>query len=149
MGVKQSNKLRLYLRKAMGVVIFILIAVQFVPVNRENSPVTAEIQAPTEIKNILRRSCYDCHSNETIWPWYSKVAPISWLVAKDVREGRRELNFSKWGSYSQKRQTKLIKESFEEIEEGEMPLWIYLLAHRNAKLSENDKQTLKQWQQSQ
>jgi hypothetical protein len=87
---------------------------------------------------ILRRACFDCHSNETVWPWYAYVAPVSWLVASDVEEGREELNFSQWDAYNADRQAHKIKECGEEVAEGEMPLWFYVPAHPEARLSQAD-----------
>lgn len=89
--------------------------------------------------------CYDCHSNETVWPWYSGIAPVSWLVARDVRKGREELNFSTWDRYTTKQQVEKLKESWEEVEEGEMPLWFYLPVHRDAVLSAEDRAVLRKW----
>ena len=128
-------------------VVAALVVIQFVPVERpqSNPPVTAEVPASAEVRAILRRACYDCHSNETVWPWYSKVAPVSWLVARDVREGREELNFSTWDQYSTKQQVKKMGESFEEVAEGEMPPWFYLPVHRDAMLSPQDKAALRDW----
>jgi hypothetical protein len=127
-------------------VVAALVVIQFVPVERpSNPPVTGEVPASTEVRAILRRACYDCHSNETVWPWYSKVAPVSWLVARDVREGREELNFSTWDQYGTKQQVKKLGESFEEVAEGEMPPWFYLPAHRDAVLSPQDIAALRNW----
>src|SRR5438874_1058331 len=77
----------------------VLVAIQLVPVERTNPSATKPIEAPAEVTAVLRRSCYDCHSNETRWPWYAYVAPVSWLVADDVKDGRAKLNFSSWGDY--------------------------------------------------
>ena len=104
-------------------ILLILIAIQFVPVDRVNPPVETEVPAPAPVRVILRRACYDCHSNETVWPWYSQVAPFSWLLAHDVREGRAELNFSTWNQYSTQRQVKKLQESWKEVNEGDMPPW--------------------------
>jgi hypothetical protein len=123
----------------------VFVAIQLVPVQRSNPPVTAEVPAPPEAQAVLRRACYDCHSNETVWPWYSRVAPVSWLLARDVREGRAELNFSTWDRYSTKEQVEKLKESWEEAAEGEMPPWFYLPVHRDAVLSAEDKQVLREW----
>lgn len=130
------------------VIIVLLVGIQFVPVSKTNPPVTGEIKAPDDVMQILRTSCYDCHSNEVKWPWYSNVAPVSWLVAYDVDEARDHLNFSEWQSYSAEDQAEDIEEIWEEIEEGEMPLWYYLLLHQEAKLSENQKETIKNWVES-
>jgi hypothetical protein len=100
---------------------------------------------PENISSILRTSCYDCHSNQTIYPWYSKVAPASWLLAKDVRDGRDDLNFSDWGSYARRHQIKNLRKMKEEVSSGAMPLRNYLIIHRNAKLSAEQKSALIQW----
>lgn len=120
-------------------------AIQLVPVDRENPPVGMDIPSSNEVKSILRRACYDCHSNETDWPWYGHVAPLSWLVADDVEEGREELNFSTWNSYNAEKIRKKIGEIWEEVEEGEMPPWSYLLTHGEARLSEQDRRLLHDW----
>lgn len=132
------------IRVLIGLVV-IFIAIQFVSVEKTNPPVTGEMKLPPEIKTVMQRSCYDCHSNETVWPWYSKVAPVSWLVSKDVVEGREELNFSEWDKYTDKRRTKKIKEIWNEVEEGEMPMLIYTFTHRDAVLSDKDKELIKNW----
>jgi hypothetical protein len=97
------------------------------------------------VKAILKRACYDCHSHETVWPWYSYVAPVSWWVAKDVHQGREELNFSTWGAYSTKERVEKMQESREEVEEGAMPPWFYTTAHRDARLSREDRAMLHTW----
>jgi hypothetical protein len=121
----------------------VLLAAQLVPVPRSNPPVESKMPAPPEVQAILDRSCADCHSHETRWPWYAYVAPVSWLVAYDTHEARENLNFSTWGSYSPKRQRNKTNEIWEKVEEGEMPLWIYLLAHPEAKLSDADREILR------
>lgn len=118
---------------------------QLIPVDRTNPPVEREVQAAPEVKAILTRACYDCHSNETVWPWYSRVAPVSWLVAWDVKEGREELNFSTWNRYDAKQRAKKIKESWEEVQEGEMPPWFYVPLHGEARLSDRDRRILGAW----
>jgi len=131
-------------RVVLGMAI-VLIGIQFIPVNRSNPPVEEEITVSPEVKAILKRACFDCHSNETIWPGYSRVAPVSWLLAWDVGEGREELNFSTWNRYSQKKRDKIIKEIWEEVQEGEMPPWFYLPLHSDARLSESDRVVLRAW----
>jgi hypothetical protein len=128
----------------LGLVV-VLVGIQLVPVDRANPPVEAEVPAEANVRAILRRACYDCHSNETFWPWYSRIAPISWLVARDVHEGRKELNFSTWNRYTTKQQLKNFKESWAEVAEGEMPPWIYLPVHRDAVLSAEDRRLLRTW----
>ncbi len=133
------------LRIVIILMIVVLIAIQFVPVDKTNPPVTGEIKAPSEVMEILRVSCYDCHSNETVWPWYSNIAPMSWLVAYDVDEGREHMNFSEWESYSEEDKAEDIEEIWEEIEEGEMPLWYYLIIQTQARLSADQKETIRKW----
>ncbi len=123
----------------------IIIAIQFIPVDRSNPPAEGEIMESTELKAVFKKSCYDCHSNETIWPWYSYVAPVSWLVADDVHEGRKHLNFSNWQNLEVRKISKKKEDIREMIDEGEMPLSKYVLLHPEAKLSEKDKQIIKDW----
>jgi hypothetical protein len=118
---------------------------QLFPVRRENPPVESEVPASTEVRRILRDACYDCHSHETRWPWYSHVAPFSWLVAHDVSNAREHLDFSAWERYDAREQRKKLEEVWEEVEEGEMPLWYYLLLHPEARLGEDDERRLRAW----
>ena len=130
---------------AIAVLTIALVVIQFVPVDRTNPPVETEVPATAEVRAVLRRACYDCHSNETVWPWYSRIAPVSWLVARDVHEGREELNFSTWNRLTTKEQIKALHESWETVEEGEMPLWFYLPTHSEARLSAQDRSVLRAW----
>ena len=120
-------------------------AIQLVPVERTNPRVERDIPAPPGVKAVLKRACYDCHSNETNWPWYSRIAPISWMVARDVREARAELNFSTWNRYSAKEQASRLSESWETVAEGDMPLKFYVAPHRGARLSAHDRALLQRW----
>ena len=131
--------------KMVFLAVLVLVGIQFIPVNSSNPPVEEEILASPEVKAILKRACYDCHSHETIWPRYSRVAPVSWLLAWDVGEGREELNFSTWNRYSQKKREKIIREIWEEVDEGEMPPWFYLPLHPEARLSDSDRVVLRAW----
>jgi mono/diheme cytochrome c family protein len=120
----------------------VLAVIQFVPISRENPPVEARVEAPPEVLAILRRACFDCHSNETVWPAQAYVAPISWLIVHDVKEGREELNFSLWSPVEQKR---MVKGLPKEVERKEMPPFLYVLAHPAARLSDADRATLVNW----
>ena len=135
----------MYLRIILAVLIIGLVGAQFVPVERTNPPVTGEIEAPVEVSEILKRSCYDCHSNETVWPVYAKVAPFSWLMARDVRIGREELNFSEWTEATDRRKDHKLEEVEEMVADGKMPLWFYLPLHPDARLSQNEKDLLIEW----
>jgi hypothetical protein len=125
----------------------LIVGIQFIPVDRSNPEVLAEINAPENVKNILARSCYDCHSNQTNWPWYSYVAPVSWLIAGDVKDGRRHLNFSEWESLNAAEKKKAMEEIWQEIDDGEMPLGIYTLIHSEALISAADMNVLSKWTQ--
>ncbi|GAB4310545.1 MAG: hypothetical protein Kow0059_00020 [Candidatus Sumerlaeia bacterium] len=122
--------------------------IQLIPAGRSNPPVTGEIAAPADVAPALRRACYDCHSNETRWPWYSRVAPISWFIVHDVNEGRDELNFSQWTLLKEKKQIKLRSKIWEEIEEGEMPPFKYLLFHPEARLTDAERTALRAWSET-
>jgi hypothetical protein len=133
-------------RKVVGLsVVGVLLAIQLVPIDRSNPPVRGEIEVTEAVSEVLRRSCYDCHSNETQWPWYSYVAPASWILAHHVGEAREELNFSTWSALAEKDRSKMIHEIWEETSKGEMPLRSYLILHRDAKLSDEALATLREW----
>ncbi|MBF0118334.1 MAG: heme-binding domain-containing protein [Desulfobacterales bacterium] len=123
----------------------IVITIQFIQVDRTNPKVESELKAPKEVLTILKRACYDCHSNETKWPWYSKIAPISWLVFRDVDKGREYLNFSKWDGLTKEGQNYSKNSIIEQISKDRMPLWIYKIGHSDAKLSKSDKDILIKW----
>jgi hypothetical protein len=106
---------------------------------------TSRLSVPADVRAILDRSCIDCHSYRTQWPWYTAVAPASWVVADDVEEGREHLNFSEWGRYTMKRQAAKLEMISAEVDRGSMPLKGYLLLHRGAALSEADKDRLCEW----
>src|SRR5262249_7836376 len=122
-----------------------VVAMQLVPVGRDNPPVDADLDAPPDVKAILHRACYDCHSNETHWPWYAYVAPVSWLVAGDVRDGRHQLNFSEGGRYPAKKRRSRAEDMMDQIDEKEMPLPKYVRIHSAAKLEPADVEKLKRW----
>jgi hypothetical protein len=124
-------------------VVGLALLIQLIPVNRTNPPVVTQVKWDSpETAALFKRACADCHSNETIWPWYSQVAPVSWLVAKDVREGREKLNVSDLNGGDQGRLMKRIEEISEVIQEGEMPMAIYLPMHPEAKLTQDEASTL-------
>lgn len=124
----------------------VFVALQFVRCSHDNPPVTGEIAAPANVKSILERACYDCHSNETVWPWYSHVAPVSWLIHHDVEEGREHLNFSEWAALPRSERVHALEEIHEHaVEEADMPLSHYLPLHEDARVSDADKQVLKSW----
>lgn len=140
--------LRRILRIALGAGLAALVIAQFFQPARTNPDLnpTASFEAvarpPAEVISILNRACRDCHSNETVWPWYSKVAPVSWLVAQDVQEGRTHLNLSEWGRVGPEMARSRLREVCEQVSRGEMPLWYYLPLHPAARLSQTEVSTL-------
>jgi hypothetical protein len=105
----------------------------------------AHVQLTPQAKEILDRSCRDCHSNQTDWPWYTNVAPVSWWITDHVNAGRNHLNLSEWAKLDKDRQSKKLQQICDEVEDGAMPLSSYLPMHPKAKLSEQDKKTLCDW----
>jgi len=129
----------------IGAAIATALAMQLYPMPRTNPPIETEIPAPDAVREVLNRSCYDCHSNETNWPWYAHVAPFKFFVVHHVEEARRHMNFTTWNAFSAKKRAKRLREIMEEIDEAEMPLPSYLRLHPDAKLSAKDKDLLRVW----
>jgi Haem-binding domain len=107
--------------------------------------ITSVLPVPASVQDVLVRSCYDCHSYQTRWPWYSLVAPVSWLTANDVSEGRHHLNFSTWASYSAVRAADKLETIAKELSERGMPPIAYTLIHRNARLSDAEVAMVVAW----
>ncbi len=129
---------------ALGLLLFVGM-LQLVPTELANPPVTAEVPAGDAVRALLRRACYDCHSNESRWPWYAHVAPVSWLIEHDVNEAREHVNFSTWDEYTPEQRAHKLEEVWEEVQEGEMPLWFYIPLHPQARLSVEDMSLLRDW----
>jgi mono/diheme cytochrome c family protein len=140
MTVTQAVPRRHRARIILGSVLALLVAIQFIPYGRAhaNPPVIAEPawNAP-ETRALFMRACADCHSNETRWPWYTAVAPASWLIAHDVAEGREQLNVSEWGRGDQE-----ADDAAEVVRDGSMPPWFYLPLHAEAVLTVAERQAL-------
>lgn len=127
------------------------LAVQLVTVGRVNptSPLSnGGIAAPAQIEALLTHACYDCHSNQTKWPWYSRVAPVSWFVARDVALGRKELNFSEWRSYYPQTRRRKLQWIGRVLRERTMPPWSYRLMHPGARLTGAERAMLERWIES-
>ena len=136
------------------IVLILMIAfvgIQFIPTKRNQShtvPKTDFIlvnDMPKDIKNKLQVSCYDCHSNNTVYPWYNKVQPVAWFLEDHIKEAKAELNFNEWGSLSNRRKESKLKSIISQIKDDEMPLKSYTLIHRNAMFSEAEKQRIIQY----
>jgi hypothetical protein len=120
---------------------------------RTNPPVVHDLMAtappPPRVAAMLHTACYDCHSSETRWPWYSHIAPMSWLIAGDVREGREHLNLSNWPEADPKRAAKWLDNMSEDIRSGEMPLPKYTKIHADARLTDSQRKELADWLEAQ
>ena len=125
--------------------ILILVGIQFIPVERTNPPVEVRSVGPEPIMKLLRRSCFDCHSNETVWPWYGKTAPFSWAFAHDVNKGRDKLNFSEWGRLSQGERDRLKAEIWKQVKSGSMPPAMYVFGHQEGRVTTDHHQMLRDW----
>lgn len=129
------------LKAISAAVILTAVAIQFIPYGKDytNPPVMSEPQWDSpKTKALFNRACADCHSNETKYPWYSKIAPVSWLVMHDIEEGRETLNVSMLGLQKENK----VKDAAEEVKEGEMPILPYIIAHPEARLSDAEKKEL-------
>lgn len=137
-------------RKILLSVFVILAIMQFIQPDRNSGKVQGvgiiqTYTVPAEIHAILSRSCYDCHSNTTRYPWYTSIQPFGWWMASHIREGKSELNFDEFGEYPSRRQKSKLKAIAESIKDETMPLPSYTLMHRSAKLSQRDKEVLIRW----
>ncbi len=127
------------------IVLGVIIVAQIIPVKRDNPQETGPVQVSEDLQGVLTKACLDCHSNQTVWPWYSKVAPVSWVIARHVKEGREHLNFSDWENLEPRKKDKLRAEIYDEVAEGEMPPKGYLQLHPEARISGSDLNLLKAW----
>ncbi|RKD15125.1 cytochrome C [Pelobium manganitolerans] len=133
------------------VVLLVFILIQFIrPVRDENGQASPDqigkvYAVPENVNAVLRASCYDCHSNNTDYPWYAEIQPAGWWLASHIRRGKSELNFDRFGEYSKRRQDSKLKSIANSIEDGTMPLPSYAFIHTDAKLSKKNKMLIKNW----
>lgn len=143
--------LKKILKIALIVVVVAFIVGQFIRPDFTNPPVNASetlwssTTVPDDVRQVLVRSCGDCHSNETAYPWYAKITPSNWYLANHIAEGRREMNLSVWNTYTPKKKLKKLEELCEQVERKEMPLPSYLWIHWNAALSDTERTMLCDW----
>lgn len=136
------------MKKILIIILVAFVIIQFFPIDKTNPPIDKGMDfisiknIQPEIANTIRTSCYDCHSNETQYPWYSSIAPASWWLKNHINEGRSHLNFSIFATYEPKRQIHKMEECVEMLEKHEMPLESYYLGHQNAKLTDVQRQDL-------
>ncbi len=132
-------------------ILVLLLASQLIPISHANPSVDpshalyATQNVPPPVKTVFERSCKNCHSNETSWPWYSYVAPASWVVAHDVHQARKAMNFSEWGTYTAKRREEKLEEVCEQLTNGDMPDFKYVLVHRSARITAEERGAICQW----
>ena len=127
-------------------ILLAFIIIQFITIEQTNPTIKYNMAIDdNQVGEILKKACFDCHSNETRWPWYSNIAPISWLIEEDVNLARKELNFSNFEDYTKKRKLHKLDEMKEEMEEGKMPIDSYVFLHSEAELSSNEKQLVYNW----
>jgi len=142
---------RSWLKRTLIATALLLLGIQLVPVDRSNPKVEqsltlyASLPVPANVKTVFERSCNSCHSNETAWPWYSHVAPVSWVVAQDVHQARSKMNFSEWGTYSAQRQEDKLEEICEQVTKGDMPDHKYAMFHREARVTPPEREAVCQW----
>jgi hypothetical protein len=134
-------------RKVLVALACVFAGAQAIRFGHTNPPATGELAAPPFVQRTLRHSCYDCHSNETSWPWSANLAPISWLVHYDVTEGRRRLNFSSWDAYASDPGTRIqkLKNIQRAMATDDMPPWYYRLLHPDTRLSESQRKVVVRW----
>jgi hypothetical protein len=138
------------MKKILLAILAVVVLIQFIRPEKNNSQnysndISKVVDVPTEVQEILKTSCNDCHSNNTVYPWYSEIAPISWYLASHVSEGKEHLNFSEWTAYNENQKSHIIKDIEEELEEQKMPLKSYLIIHKDAKMTEDQYNTLLNW----
>lgn len=139
------------MKKILIVLLVAFIMIQFFPIDKNNPPASPQMdflkikQTPESTATLIRNGCYNCHSNESTYPWYSNVQPIGWFLKNHIDEGRKHLNFSTFATYEPKKQAHKLEEAAEMVEKGEMPLQSYILGHSDANFNEAQKQELIQY----
>ena len=143
-----------WIKRILLVLLLAFIVMQFIRPDRNISDVVLDsdlvkvTNTPDEIQTILKTSCYDCHSNNTAYPWYSNIAPVSYWLDDHIEHGKGHLDFSQWSTYSAKKKAHKLEELIEEVKEHKMPLDSYLWIHKDAKLSEDQITQLTNWAQN-
>ncbi len=139
------------IKKILLVLLFAFIAIQFIQPARNKSgqvlstDLSKVYSVPDSLQIVLKSACYDCHSNNTIYPWYSNIQPMAWIMARHVKNGKKELNFSDFGSYTSRRQISKLKSIANQIKDDEMPISSYKTMHKNARLSKEQKDLIMNW----
>jgi hypothetical protein len=143
--------IRLMLKRLLLMLAAIVVILQFirpdrtVPASDPADDISTVLNVPDEVQLILRTSCYDCHSNTTMYPWYAEVQPVGWWLNSHIQDARKDLNFSEFGTYPARRQYIKVQQIVEEVTDDEMPLPSYLIMHADARLSQEQKARLVAW----
>lgn len=139
------------IKKILLATLFLLIVIQFIQPARNKSgrllstDISKVVSLPQDVQTILETACYDCHSNNTNYPWYTNIQPVGWMMARHIKEGKEELNFSEFGSYASRRQLSKLKAIANSIKDDDMPLDSYTFIHKNARLTNEDKALIIDW----
>lgn len=131
----------------MGIVAVASVSSSIRPAVKPGAPLLADAQIPPGVRSAIERACLDCHSEATRYPWYAYIAPVSWLIDSDVKSGREHLNLSKWSEYPIARRERCLSEIANQVQDGGMPLPIYVLMHPSARLSKADTRAIFEWTQ--
>ena len=144
--MKKSN-----IKKTAGALIVLFILIQFFGTEKNKTTTLSEnaiekhYTVSPKVQGLLKNSCYDCHSNNTVYPWYSQVQPVEWWLASDIKNGKKHLNFDEFNSYTAEKKIHKLEEVAETVHKNEMPLGSYTLIHRQSKLSDADKMEIESW----
>lgn len=143
--------LKKILKRTFQILLLAFIVIQFIrPAKNKaegisQNDISKIYPVPENVQTILKTSCYDCHSNNTVYPWYAQIQPVAWWLNNHIQDGKKDLNFSEFASYRIRRQYKKLEEINELVKKDEMPLDSYLWLHKNAKLDDQQKLTLANW----
>ena len=138
------------MKKVLLGILVVIILIQFIRPKKnlskdETNDITTVMNVSEDVKQLIKTSCADCHSNKTVYPWYSEIAPVSWYLAQHVNEGKEHLNFSEWAAYNNNQKSHIINDLKEVLEDHEMPLKSYLIIHKDAEMTQNNYETLLNW----
>ena len=145
---KNKNKKWIYW---LGILVILFVAIQLYPVKKPRvikknpNDFLANTKMPAHVASMFEHSCYACHSNETKYPWYAHVAPASWLLSRDVKEGREHLNFSNWTQMNKLQQVAALSDIANEVASGDMPFFLYPIMHKDARMTQADRKEMVNW----
>ncbi len=141
------------IKKIAWALLAVFVVIQFIqPAHNKSNGISATdisgvVNIPDSVQAVLKNACYDCHSNNTIYPWYVNIQPMGWLMAKHIKDGKAQLNFNEFGSYSARRQQSKLKSIASQVKDGNMPLSSYTWMHKNARLGKKGKALIMDWAQ--